>query len=337
MSFVFEPSDKERSMAENQPIIIMIPVFNDWKAVELLLISLDEHLYHKNIQADVLIVDDASSIPIHNDFISEGLKAIQRIEVLELRRNIGHQRAIAIGLSYIEANVLCQAVVVMDGDGEDEPRDVIRLIQKCERKGYEKAVFARRSKRSESLLFKLFYIFYRQLYKLLTGHNIRVGNFSIIPYKVLRRLVVVSELWNHYAVGLLKAKVPYTEISSKRGIRLAGKPKMNFVSLITHGLSAISVYGDVVGVRLLVATGTLIGFAFTAISLVLIVRFATNLAIPGWTSYIVLLLFIVLMQAVMLSLFFSFIVLNGRDNLGFLPKRDYNYFIMGILRVFPKL
>lgn len=337
MSFVFEQPTQENNTDENQPILIMIPVFNDWKAVELLLICLDEHLYHKNIQVDVLIVDDASSIPIHREFLSEQLTAIQKVEILELRRNLGHQRAIAIGLSYIEANVPCQAVVVMDGDGEDEPRDVIRLIQRCQKKGYEKAVFARRSKRSESLMFKLFYLFYRRSYKLLTGHDIRVGNFSIIPYKVLRRLVVVSELWNHYAVGLLKAKVPYTEISSHRGIRLAGKPKMNFVSLITHGLSAISVYGDVVGVRLLVATGTLIGFSLTAISLVLIVRFATNLAIPGWTSYIVLLLFIVLMQAVMLSLFFSFIVLNGRDNLGFLPKRDYHYFIMGVEQVFPKL
>jgi glycosyltransferase involved in cell wall biosynthesis len=337
MSFVFDQSRKESPMAENESILIMIPVFNDWKAVELLLICLDEHLYHKNIQADVLIVDDASSIPIHKDFVCEQLNAIQRIKILELRRNIGHQRAIAIGLAYIEENLLCQAVVVMDGDGEDEPRDVIRLIQKCQRKNYEKAVFARRSKRSESLLFKLFYIFYRRLYKLLTGHDIRVGNFSIIPFKVIRRLVVVSELWNHYAVGLLKAKVPYTEISSTRGTRLAGKPKMNFVSLVIHGLSAISIYGDVVGVRLLVATGTLIGFAFSAISLVLIVRFATNLAIPGWTSYIVLLLFIVLMQAVMLSLFFSFIVLNGRDNLSFLPKRDYHYFIMGIQQVCPKL
>ncbi|MBE9227340.1 glycosyltransferase [Phormidium sp. LEGE 05292] len=337
MSFVFEQSTKEQAKAENQSILIMIPVFNDWKAVELLLICLDEHLYHKNIQADVLIIDDASSIPIHQDFVSAQLNAIKKVEILELRRNVGHQRAIAIGLAFIEANVPCQAVVVMDGDGEDEPRDVIRLIQKCQRKGYEKAIFARRSKRSESSLFKLFYIFYKRLYKLLTGHDIRVGNFSIIPFKVLRRLVVVSELWNHYAVGLLRAKIPYTEISSSRGIRLAGKPKMNFVSLITHGLSAISVYGDVVGVRLLVATGTLIGFAFTAISLVLMVRFATNLAIPGWTSYIVLLLFIVLMQAVMLSLFFSFIVLNGRDNLSFLPKRDYHYFIMGVERVFPKL
>jgi len=322
---------------ENQLILIMIPVFNDWKALEMLLISLDECLDEKNIRADVLVVDDASSIPIHSDFISGELKGIQKIQILELRRNLGHQRAIAIGLSYIEVNIPCQAVVVMDGDGEDEPRDVIRLIQKSQKKGFEKAIFARRSKRSESLTFKVFYQTYKRLYKLLTGQEIRVGNFSLIPYKILRRLVVVSELWNHYAVGLLKAKVPYIEISSRRGNRLAGKPKMNFVSLIIHGLSAISVYGDIVGVRLLVATVTLIFLSLMAIFLAIAIRFATNLAIPGWTTYVVILLFIVLMQAVMLSLFFSFIILNGRDNLSFLPKRDYHYFILEVQRVYPKL
>lgn len=327
----------ENNETENQSISIMIPVFNDWKALELLLIYIDECLDEKNVKVDVLVVDDGSNVPIYQDFITSKLNAIQKIEILELRRNVGHQRAIAIGLAYIEANISCKAVVVMDGDGEDEPRDIIRLIEKCQTKGYEKVVFARRSKRSESLLFKLFYIIYKRLYKLLTGHDIRVGNFSIIPYKILGRLVVVSEIWNHYAVGLLRAKVPYAEISSKRGTRLAGKPKMNFVSLITHGLSAISVYGDVVGVRLLVATGTVILFTLIAITVVLIIRFATNLAIPGWTSYIVTLFCIIFMQAVMLSLFFSFIILSGRDNLSFLPKREYHYFIMGIRRVFPRL
>lgn len=225
----------------------------------------------------------------------------------------------------------------MDGDGEDDPKDVIMLIEECHKEGYEKVVFACRNKRSESWNFKLFYIFYKRLYKLLTGQSIRVGNFSIIPYKIVCRLVVVSEIWNHYAVGLLKAKVPYTEIYSKRSTRLAGKPKMSFVSLVTHGLSAISVYGDVVGVRLLVATGSLILFTLISIIVVIIIRFATNLAIPGWTSYIVVMFFIMLMQAVMLSLFFSFLVLSGRNNSSFLPKRDYRYFILGIKQVFPKL
>ena len=325
------------STLETHSVLILIPVFNDWEALELLLTQLDKTLYNSNLKVNILVVDDASSVPLYDGFMSSDMSAINKIEILELRRNVGHQRAIAIGLAYIESNISCEAIVVMDGDGEDTPKDVLRLIEECQNQGYEKVVFARRGKRSETWTFKLFYFFYKGLYKLLTGHNIRVGNFSIIPHKILRRLVVVSELWNHYAVALLKSKVPYTEIYTKRGNRLAGQPKMNFVSLATHGLSAISVYGDVVGIRLLVATVSIIILTLIATSAVIIIRITTDLAIPGWTSYIVVLFFIIMMQAVMLSLFFSFLVLNGRNNLGFLPKRDYNYFVLGIREVFSKL
>lgn len=318
-------------------VLIVIPVFNDWEAVDLLLTYIDKYLYDTSFNVDVLLVDDASIIPVGENFLADNYSAIKNVSILELRRNIGHQRAIAIGLAYAEANLSHEAVVVMDGDGEDDPRDVIRLIEECQKQGYAKVIFARRGKRSESWKFKLFYTFYKHLYKLLTGQDIRVGNFSIIPRKILSRLVVVSELWNHYAVGVLKAKVPCAEIFSKRATRLAGKPKMNFVSLVTHGLSAISVYGDVVGVRLLVATVSVIAFAIIAIAVAVVIRFTTNLAIPGWTSYVVILFSIFLMQAVMLSLFFSFLVLNGRNTSSFLPKRDYHYFVMGVRQIFPKL
>lgn len=326
-----------QAAAEKNSILIMIPVFNDWKALEILLMQLDKSLHDENIIVEVLVVDDASITSKYNSFSSCNFKSIKQVNVLELKRNVGHQRAIAVGLAYIEANLSCNAVVVMDGDGEDDPSDVSRLINKCSQEEHSKLVFAQRTKRSESLFFKFFYSVYKCLYKLLTGQEIRVGNFSIIPYKILRRLVVVSELWNHYAVGVMKARVPYTEISSRRSTRLAGHSQMNFTSLVTHGMSAISVYGDVVGVRLFIATCLLIFLAVISIVVAVTVKFTTTLAIPGWTSYIVTLLFIVLMQAVMLSLFFIFIILNGRNNFGFLPQRDYRYFILGIQKVFPKL
>lgn len=321
---------------ESQPILIVIPVFNDWEALALLLSHLDKLLHEKQVLAEVLLVNDASSIaPETANFSPANFNGIKRLRIVELRRNLGHQRAIALGLAYVEANVACCAVIVMDADGEDDPQDVLRLIEKCRAEGYRKMIFARRAKRSEGWLFKIFYICYRGLYKLLTGREIRVGNFSIIPYPVLRQLVAVSELWNHYAVGALKARVPYTDIAARRSNRLAGHSQMNFVSLVTHGLSAISVYGDIVGVRLLIATSLLIVFAVAVIATAIIIRFTTQLAIPGWTTYVVALFLIILMQGVVLSLFFIFIILSGRDNFNFLPLRDYHHFISRVQQIFP--
>lgn len=329
--------NNQNKNSTNGSILIIIPVFNDWYCLDMLLMNLDEVLNNEGIKCEVLVIDDASTIASHDSFISTNFQAIKKINCLELKRNLGHQRAIAIGLAYVEANIICPAVIVMDGDGEDTSLDVLKLIYQCDKEGYEKVVFARRSQRSESQIFKFFYIIYKLLYKLLTGQEIRVGNFSIIPYKILQRLVVVSEIWNHYAAGLLKAKVPYTEVSTRRGTRLYGQPKMNFVSLVTHGLSAISVQADIVGVRLLVASCFIIFFTIISIIFVICIKFTTNLAIPGWTSYIVALLFIITMQAFMLSISLIFVVLVGRNNTNFVPQRDYSYFILGLQKIFPKL
>lgn len=316
------------------PILIIIPVFNDWKSLEMLLVHLDQVLQNRDLSIQVIVVDDASTVSISENYLISNFTVLKKVDILRLRRNLGHQRAIAIGLAYVEANVPCRAVVVMDGDGEDDPKDVLRLIEKCSQEEYKKVVFARRIKRSESTGFKVFYFFYKSLYKLLTGQQINVGNFSIIPYSILSRVVVISELWNHYAAAVLKAKVPYIEIPSRRSTRLAGESKMNFVLLVTHGLSAISVYGDVVGVRLLVATCLLIAFTIFGILAIVFIKIFTNLAIPGWASYMGSLLFIIFVQAIMVSMFFIFTVLNARNYYSFIPQRDYHSFILELREVF---
>lgn len=323
----------------NYPILILIPVFNDWEALAILLMQLDKALHDWAIKADILVVDDASTKKMSSigSFIPSTPQNINQIDILELRRNLGHQRAIAIGLAYIEANVECQAVIIMDGDGEDNPMDILRLIEKYKQEGQSKIVFARRNKRSEGKAFKMLYSLYRIIYKILTGHDIRFGNFSIIPYKILQRVVVVSEIWNHYASGVLKARLPYTEIYTNRSHRLAGKPQMNLVSLVTHGLSSISVYGDIVGTRLLISTLSITLLSCMAIFTVVLIKITTDIAIPGWASYMVGIFLIILMQAVIFSLIFSFIVLGSRNNFTFIPNRDYHYFILNIKRIFTRL
>ncbi|HWP41975.1 MAG TPA: glycosyltransferase [Blastocatellia bacterium] len=322
--------------AADAPFIILIPVYNDWAALDMLFNALDAALAGSKLTADVLVVDDGSTVSYNEANQGEkAFDAIQSIEILELARNLGHQRAIAVGLAYIEDNKRCQAVIVMDADGEDDPKDVPRLIQAYNDEARSKVVFALRAKRSESLVFKIFYSLYRTIYYLLSGSKVRFGNFSIIPYQLLRRLVVVSEIWNHYAAGILKARIPYKEIPTNRSRRLDGRSSMSFVSLVLHGLGAISVHGDVVGVRALIATVLLIIISAIAISIVVVIRATTDLAIPGWASTLTASFFIILMQAVMVALLFAFMVLNSRSSSGFLPRRDYVYFVLSTRRVFP--
>lgn len=316
---------------------IVIPVFDDWNSLRLLLPLIDENFADARLAVEVVVVDDGSN-QSYADGAGEplALDHIEKISLLELKRNLGHQRAITLGLAFAAAERDFDAVLVMDGDGEDKPSDARALFDKCRAENFSRMIFAKRTKRTEGAAFRFFYALYKFFYKILTGRSIRMGNFSCVPRRILKRLMVVSEVWNHYAVGALKARVAFDELDTTRGHRLSGASKMNFVSLVTHGLSAISVYGDAVGVRLLIGTGGLILFSFVAILVVVVVRFVTDLAIPGWATYVVALLLIFLMQAVTLSLFFIFLILNNRDNASFLPERDYGFFIQAVQEIYSK-
>lgn len=325
-----------KETSEGMPFLIIMPVFNDWSSLDPLLRQLDEELHRKSLEVDLLLIDDGSTIKAPNHLGSPGYKRIAKIEILRLRRNLGHQRAIAIALAYIEEKVPCQAVVVMDADGEDKPQDAIRLIEEYQRGDRESVIFAQRTRRSENLLFRVSYFIYRRLYKTLTGQEIRMGNFSIIPSQLLTRIVVVSEIWNHYSSGILKARIPHKYIPTDRSNRLAGSSRMNYVQLVVHGLSAISIYGDVIGVRALMATVMLALLSVVLIIIAIVVRSVTDLAIPGWATYVIGLSFIILLQSITISFSFIFLILNGRNNYSFLPQRDYQYFVLDVRRVFPE-
>jgi glycosyltransferase involved in cell wall biosynthesis len=325
-----------KETSEGMPFLIIMPVFNDWSSLDPLLRQLDEELARQNLEVEILLIDDGSTIRAPSNLGSAGSKRIAKIDILRLRRNLGHQRAIAIALAHIEEKVPCQAVVVMDADGEDKPEDAIRLIEEYRQGDRESVIFAQRTRRSENLLFRVSYFIYRRLYKALTGQEIRIGNFSIIPRQLLTRIVVVSEIWNHYSSGILKARIPHKYIPTDRSNRLAGSSRMNYVQLVVHGLSAISIYGDVIGVRALMATLMLAMVSVVLIIIAIVVRSATDLAIPGWATYVIGLSFIILLQSVTISFSFVFLILNGRNNYSFLPQRDYQYFVLDVRRVFPE-
>jgi polyisoprenyl-phosphate glycosyltransferase len=318
--------------AASERLIVAIPIFNDWESLDLLLQDLDGTLHAHGIRADVLILNDGSTVPPPQRIPSTPRRSIGQIDILHLRRNLGHQRAIAIGLTFIQVSRPCEAVLVMDGDGEDRPSDVPVLVETFHRLGATRIVFAERAKRSESTLFRFLYVVYRLLHRALTGISVRVGNFSLIPFHALTMLVVVSELWTHYAAAVFKARLPYDAVPTIRGRRLAGTASMNFVALVVHGLSALSVFGDVIGVRLLVAAITVILLGGGGVVAVLVTRLTTNLAIPGWATFTTGLLLLILLQVAALSLLLTFIILSARATVTFIPIRDYQYFIKDVTR-----
>jgi glycosyltransferase involved in cell wall biosynthesis len=311
-------------------VVFLIPMFNDWEAAELLLRDLDLMPVKDPMPAEVLLIDDGSTQPMPAEFARQPFTGVRSIDILRLRRNLGHQRAIAVGLVFVYLNLACRAVVVMDADGEDRPSDVPLLAEKFNQTGQRSIIFAARAKRLEHALFRLLYQIYRIVHRLLTGDPVRVGSFSIVPFESLSKLVVVPEIWNHYAAAVIRSRLAFESIPIARGRRLVGESKMNFIALLLHGLSAFFVYGDIVGARLLVGIALALVLELALLAIGSGVRFTTNLSL-----YLAVILGIILLQAIPITLILVFTVIGSRASIGFLPIRDCPYFVHNVRRIFP--
>lgn len=320
--------------AEQLSITIVLPVYNDWESFKLLLGEMSAVVEQMALQLHIVAVDDGSStVSLKHDDLNLNPK-IGSVEVLHLTRNLGHQKAIAIGLAYVAQRQQCDTVIIMDSDGEDRPEDIVRLIN-ASAESPNKIVFAKRTKRSEGTGFRFFYQIYKTVYYIFTGSSISFGNFCIIPLGLVKRLVFVSEIWNHFSAGVIKSKLPITTIPAERGYRIAGRSKMNLASLVMHGLSAISVHMDIVAVRLFLASIVLIILSAVGIFIVIGMRLLTTLAIPGWATNVTIGLLIILLQAFLISFLLVFMILTNRTYKLFIPYLDYAIYVFRIEKVFP--
>lgn len=308
-------------------LIILIPVYNDWESAAQIVQQLDRHLAGQPVTPRVLFLDDGSRTAAPADLVKGPQSSLVSVESLRLRRNLGHQRAIAVGLTFVHAERPCDAVLIMDGDGEDKPEDVPRLIEKFLEEKRHKVIFAERLRRSEGWVFSLCYHLYRIGHRLLTGVPVRVGNFSILAAEHVATLAVVSDTWNHYAASVVKTRIQRGFLPTARGKRLAGHSHMNFPALVLHGLSAVSVFAETVSVRLILAVLVLIVFLAEGLAGVLAVRWATGLPIPDWAIIGSGLLLVAVMQMLTVAVGLSLLILFSRSNLSFLPLRDYRFFV----------
>jgi hypothetical protein len=217
----------------------------------------------------------------------------------------------------------------MDGDGEDQPADILRLLA-AHGQDPDHIVFARRARRSEGFLFRFFYFFFKLIFSLFTGKQIAFGNFCLIPADQVGRVAHLQELWNHFAAGIMHSGIPWKTIPTVRGKRRAGKSKMNLITLVLHGLSAISVHIEIVYARLLFLSFGLILLDLAGFLVLLYIRFATPLAIPGWATNVTVGLTVVMVQAVLFLALLSFVVLSYRSSKMFIPAIDYKDYLLRV-------
>jgi glycosyltransferase involved in cell wall biosynthesis len=308
---------------------IVTPVFNDWQCFRTLLEDIDAVLAPTSVRCHVLVVNDGSSRSLDLQLDYAQHSSIHQIDFVDLACNLGHQRAIAVGL--VAANQLrsIEGVIVMDADGEDRPEDILRLLSVATGHPGE-IVCAQRTRRSESLTFIIWYFAYKAIFRLLCGVSIDFGNFCYIPKSALTSIVHNAFIWNHLAACIVRSRLAFRRIHSDRGLRYGGRSTMSFQSLVLHGLSAISVYSDVVLVRILLMTVFMATAAFVGVLVVVIVRIFTELAIPGWATNAAGVLAILFAQAVLLATVATCILLSLRTGRPIVPASDALTYVISI-------
>lgn len=303
--------------------VVVTPIYEDAEAAGYLFRDLAE-VYGESIY--VVAVDDGSvRQPVDSESL---LRAGLDGAIVKLRRNVGHQLAIAIGLSFVAESVVDeQRVVVMDSDGEDIPRSAKELIDGIADPAVD-VVVAKRRNRVETLRFKLFYVVYKWLFRVLTGREISFGNFMALKPTAVRRLISMQELWTHVAASVLASKLRVNFCVLDRGSRYTGQSKMKYVDLALHGFKAMMVFAENVVVRVGIACAIIAGLSVVGVVAALGLKL-TGFATPGWFSVALGILVLVFLQTGALTL--MILMLSGVVRSGGARRPvDYKDFVESI-------
>ena len=226
--------------------IILIPIYNDRESLTKLIEDINSDIEALNSEISIIVINDASSQQIIEEY--QNIKNINSFEIINMKENIGHARCIASGLKYIYEKKEFDYVIPMDGDGEDRPEEIKNFIQLAEQSN-DQSIVGERVKRSESLFFKLCYLFHKFLTLAFTGHNIKFGNFTCLSKSTVEKILKEKATWNSFSGSLKKTEKNLLSIPSIRGTRYFGPSKMSFLNLLKHSLSIISVFRKTVLIR----------------------------------------------------------------------------------------
>lgn len=233
-------------------LVILIPIYNDWDSSHKLIEDLCEIFINKeSIFVKIYVINDGSTIEPELKYIDK----FERLDVtiLNLQTNVGHQKAIAIGLCEVLNNEVFDYAVVMDGDGEDSPENILDLIQESSIHP-DSVIVATRIKRTENYIFQFFYFAFKLLFYLGCGKKLNFGNFTLIPKHDIKKLVHMPSLWTNYPSTILKAGLEISKLKIPRSNRYFGISKLTYWGFLRHGIGAISVFAEKFIIRVMTTT-----------------------------------------------------------------------------------
>jgi dolichol-phosphate mannosyltransferase len=261
---------------------IVIPVLNESGTITLMLTRLRDTL--RGRAWEVIFVDDGSS-DATPDILERAALDDRRVKLLRFSRNFGHQAAVTAGLDFANGD----AVVVMDGDLQDPPELLPRMVALFEQ-GYD-VVSPQRISRDSETRFKRWSaaLFYRALSKMaeqpLTPD---VGDFRLFSRRAVVAIRSLREQHRYMRgmvawLGLKEAILPF-----ERRARAAGHsnyPLLKMLRFAWTGVTSFSAFP----LRISIAAGCILsGAGFIYLARVMYLALWTTTLVPGWASVVAL-------------------------------------------------
>lgn len=267
-------------------LTIVIPSYNEEENVENTARTVLGIMDEAGISCELLFVSDGSR---DNTFekLAHMAKTESRIRCVEFSRNFGKEAAIFAGLS--EGRGDC--FVIMDCDLQHPPETIVEMYRLWEQ-GYEIVEGTKKSRGKQFFLHKLFAGLFYGILNSFTGFDMQnSSDFKLLDKKVADVLTSMPERQTFFRAmtfwtGYKNCKV-YYEVAERQ----AGSSKWSVSSLIKYAVSNIISFSSI-PLKVVTYIGTLVIFFGVLLGVQTLVRYLMGNAIEGFTTVILLQLFI---------------------------------------------
>ena len=276
---------------------VVIPVYNSEASLAELCSRIRGVFERMGMTYEIVLVDDGS---IDNSWqvMKTQRKKNGDIKVIQLMRNFGQPNALMCGFHHVSGRY----VITMDDDLQNPPEEIPKLIDEM-KKGYDSVIGALEVKQDSafkktgSLLIR--YLLTRIFDK---PKEMKLSSFRIIKRTVTDEIKALNTPYPFITGMLLSITINIGNVTVKHEARKHGRSNYNFAKLIQLAFNLLINY-TTLPLRILTMVGILISTLSFCMGLYFVIKkLMLNIAVPGWTSLIVLLSFFNGLLLIILSL-----------------------------------
>lgn len=275
-------------MIYKQSISVVVPIYNDSEVIHELIKRLGPVLESITTDYEIILVDDGSRDDSWLQMLAVR-QANASIKAVRLSRNFGQQSAIAAGLSLTSKEL----IVLMDSDLQDRPEDIPVLIDALLADEKATMAIAQWEERKDSK-FKLAVsrLFQRVSNSITEIHTMpRLGIFRVMKKSVVDELRNFPEKTATTVSLLYYIGSRYVAVPLKRDARFAGKSGYNLSKMLSLTFARIFSF-SMFPIRIVTYLGALLCVGSMVAALALIIYKLVGNVVAGWTSMMVLMLFL---------------------------------------------